>query len=1244
MNKHQYRIIDKIKFSLLRGNKGSDGRKGHNLDLGGEIGLKKIFGHGHSAFRLWGIGMFCVLNSIIPSVNAQIVGDMTSPPENQPNIISSDSGTPQIDIQTPGPGGVSRNMYSQFDIDNRGAVLNNSYLPAKTQQGLHINGNPHLANGAADIILNEVHSSDPSRLNGHIEVVGQKAQVIIANPSGITCDGCEFINAHRATLTTGRTLFTEGMLSGYQVEKGNIAIQGDGWLSSAQDYTDIIARSVTINAALWANDLKVTSGRNRVDALHEHHHTLTGDNGTGPDWGLDVSDLGGMYAGKIRLRGTRQGVGVSNGFSLNGEIAAHSGALILTSEGRIENSGTLKSTGDLIVSSQAEILNSGTLLSENDVMLASGNDFVNRNSITSGKHIRINAANLNLDQGAIMIAGIGRGGLPAAEGNILVETSGVISARGLILAAGDVAMKANGISARGGEVQAQNVTLDTGQGTLSTAATQVRAIKNLSVLSDVEVNNDNGTLTGHAISFAAPNISNRHGSIIHTGDEEWVLAGFDSFDNVNGSLKSDGETLSINSHLLNSQKGKITHTGTGSLRIYTNEADFKDAKITSNGLLTVTGNDLMFDGATIDASNIMLKANKFNHRKGRMTQHGSEDMRIHFNQELNNNQGVMLSQGDIFLHGKILNNQSGFLYTEKGDLNIRSLQLLDNRYGMISSPSGTVAVDYPLLEKHNVSVSANATNRQGMIAGRTVLITGDRPLINREGIIDASRHLNINSSFLDNDQGLLRAGEQIIINTMGHPITNRQNAKQGGIISQGVLCLESGLLENDNGLIKSGKALIINTRGSPISSRDNAQYGGIISRDLITIQSGDIYNTYGRITSEHGILLQADQLHNRKGIFGAFKGDLSMRTRTLDNSDGLIQSTGALEINTQGQALINCAEGANDDQSQINGIKSTGKMLLMLGALDNRKGYIRSYNDLSISSSRVDNQQGSLIGNREFSLKTLSPSQPIVNWGGQISGGGNLQILAGELLNQKGVIQSEMSISMNTPEHLIDNRGGMVRALGPIKISSAGFNNQHGALDASGRLELDTPNSPVENAMGLIRSHRAVNLSAVQLNNHATQMPEQGIIAPEVKLLSDRLFNTQGLITASGDLTIICKSMLYNKNGLLTSTGTLTLGADEQPTKLNIINTEGSLKAGHLLWLQGLSLTGKGAIISEGNMMLSVKQSDIGQGEIDVKGNLRFDMPYLMENRVNVNAGGGLTLIAPPDVNQREAETSAGGV
>ncbi|MGX3097331.1 two-partner secretion domain-containing protein, partial [Ursidibacter sp. B-7004-1] len=110
-----------------------------------------------------------------------------------------------------------------------------------------------------------VNSNNPSVLKGYVEVAGKKADVIIANPSGLHCDGCGVINANRATLTTGKPQIQQGSLDSFVVEKGKVTVEGKGLDNSKADYTEIISREVQANAGVWTNKaLKVVTGKNHI--------------------------------------------------------------------------------------------------------------------------------------------------------------------------------------------------------------------------------------------------------------------------------------------------------------------------------------------------------------------------------------------------------------------------------------------------------------------------------------------------------------------------------------------------------------------------------------------------------------------------------------------------------------------------------------------------------------------------------------------------------------------------------------------------------------------------------------------------------------------------------------------------------------------------------------------------------------------------------------------------------------------
>ena len=199
-------------------------------------------------------------------------------------------------------------------MPSSGAVLNNSRTNAQTQTGGMTAANPWLATGEARVILNEVNSSNPSQLNGYVEVAGRRAEVVIANPAGIQVNGGGFINAAGVTLTTGTPVMNSGHLDAFLVRGGTVRIDGLGLDTSTADHTTILTRAMQVNASLWAQALTVVTGSNEVKALatgEAAEATKIAGSGPAPTFMLDVAAIGGMYAGKIHLVGTEAGLGIN---------------------------------------------------------------------------------------------------------------------------------------------------------------------------------------------------------------------------------------------------------------------------------------------------------------------------------------------------------------------------------------------------------------------------------------------------------------------------------------------------------------------------------------------------------------------------------------------------------------------------------------------------------------------------------------------------------------------------------------------------------------------------------------------------------------------------------------------------------------------------------------------------------------------------------------------------------------------
>ena len=154
------------------------------------------------------------------------------------------NGVPIVNIAAPNASGLSHNQFNDYNVGANGVILNNATTRTQaTQLGGIILGNPNLQGSAASTILNEVNGGNPSHLRGYTEVAGPSARVIVANPYGISCNGCGFINTPRATLTTGTPILNNGRLDHFQVDGGSVSIEGAGLNAGNVDSFEIITRT-----------------------------------------------------------------------------------------------------------------------------------------------------------------------------------------------------------------------------------------------------------------------------------------------------------------------------------------------------------------------------------------------------------------------------------------------------------------------------------------------------------------------------------------------------------------------------------------------------------------------------------------------------------------------------------------------------------------------------------------------------------------------------------------------------------------------------------------------------------------------------------------------------------------------------------------------------------------------------------------------------------------------------------------
>ncbi|MHA3914411.1 filamentous hemagglutinin N-terminal domain-containing protein [Halovulum sp. GXIMD14793] len=403
------------------------------------------------------VSALCIaLISAQPVLAQSIVAD-----GNGPQVIDSANGTPMVMINTPNGQGVSHNTFAGFGVGPGGAILNNvDSNTATTQLGGIIQGNSNLSGGAAGIILNEVTSTNPSVLNGFLEVGGQRADVIVANPNGITCDGCGFINTSRLTLTTGTPSFEGERFTGFSVDGGAVAIGAGGLDASDTTTFDLLSRQITVGGVVSGQRIRIVAGRN--DVLYATGEvTEKAPDGSSPDGlAIDSTALGGMFANSITITSTEDGVGVR----APRDMAANAGGMTITADGRLVMNNasasqkvTVRSTERVVVqgdvaAQQVDVTSAEDLVLEaNARLVADSAALLNvGGDLDVGANAEITATRFDLDvAGAFRIGSgadvtsvqtlevdadslINMGTLASTDGGLLVTTSLDLTNEGLM--------------------------------------------------------------------------------------------------------------------------------------------------------------------------------------------------------------------------------------------------------------------------------------------------------------------------------------------------------------------------------------------------------------------------------------------------------------------------------------------------------------------------------------------------------------------------------------------------------------------------------------------------------------------------------------------------------------------------------------------------------------------------------------------------------------------------------------------
>jgi len=487
-----------------------------------------------------------------PIVSA--AAELTVAADSSATVGQAGNGVPIVNIAAPNGSGLSHNQFKDYNVGQQGLILNNATERTQnTQLGGIILGNSNLNGKAAGLILNEVTGANASRLQGYTEVAGKSAHVVVANPHGISCDGCGFINTPRVTLSTGTPIIENGRLDRFDVNGGNIAIEGQGLNASNVDQFDLITRSAKINAELHANKLNIIAGRNVVDAATLAATAKAPDGSDKPLLAIDSSALGGMYAGAIRLVGTEAGVGVK----LAGDMAASAGDIQIDANGQL-TMGRTAASGNLTARADSVRLEADTYAA-GTARLDARDSLVVVKSLAAGQTLVLNADQVT--NAGIIEAGVKADGSLNPSAVLNVHSRNLTNA-GTLLSGGELRIEAAGdVDNRNGTIAGETTIIRSSS--LSNGDGRVLADEQLDIATGA-LNNQAGVLqSGGDAHLIADSLTSRAGDVVASGN---LTASIQTLDNTEQGRVLAGGTAQLDIATLDNRSGIVSAGGRSSFK------------------------------------------------------------------------------------------------------------------------------------------------------------------------------------------------------------------------------------------------------------------------------------------------------------------------------------------------------------------------------------------------------------------------------------------------------------------------------------------------------------------------------------------------------------------------------------------------------------------------------------------------------------------------------------------------------
>ncbi|MDO8277739.1 MAG: filamentous hemagglutinin N-terminal domain-containing protein, partial [Burkholderiaceae bacterium] len=1116
---------------------------------------------------------------------AQITATPGAASGQKPLMDAAANGTPIVLVAPPSRAGVSRNLYEQFNVGAKGLILNNSTGNVQTQLGGWISGNLQLGLTPARIILNEVTGANASRLKGYIEIGGQKADLVIANPNGIHCDGCGFLNTGRATLATGTPQFgADGALAGLDLRQGVLSVGPGGLDATQQQQLDLMARSVSVDGEVFAQKLQAIIGANQVD-YGSLAATPQSGNGEAPRFAVDIKDLGGMYAGQIYLIATEKGLGVNS----TGRLSTLAGNLTLSVNGDL----TLKdsySAQDMQLSSAGKTALTGQTLAEGAARIDAPQQLVNSGALQ--------AASLALNTPGVQNSGSIAQAAPGAD--LALSLPGGLVNSGAIYTPGSLSVSAASVTSgaadtAGGNLRNATGSLRAGAGLRIEAGTLDLQGQQLAANQDIRVQADTLRATASSLSAGGQVALEGAGAVELT--DTTVVAG--------SGARVSGQSIAID-------RSKIAALGNVQLAsVQRFSADAAD--LSSNAALSVQGASVSLRAGTVTAVTTAGMASDGEIRLDASVVTAGRQVSLQGQGISTAGATVAAARVGIDAGAGTLNNEGGKVAASSTAADALSVSAagIHNKGGELRA-NGGLSLD---------ARGGRIDNTQGVIAGTSGTLTNLGGLSNKGGIVYTESDLNLSGTALDNSLGAIVTKGRLTVATPGSAILNA-----GGLLqADGAIALDAGsaAVDNSAGTVVAGGALSVS------AGEVDTTAGTLAAGGQLDVTTGQLTGNGASLGSGGAMNLSVSDEASLSTAAANAGGHLTLSAGTVQASGAVFKSNGNTQVTAsaiagglwqaQGdvtaatQGSLNVAgggllaggnvsatgQGITTDSAQVSG----QNVVLDAGAgtLSNVGGKISAVaamgTALHVRAHGIDNTGGTLNSTADAILD--ASGQTLDNTGGTIQVTGRLQMLAGELVNRKGVLNADSALSLQG--FALDNNGGAIYSKGNLSIDTAGrtLDNTGGSLKADGHTSLS--------AGAILSSGGAISAGTAAADGAITR-------AGTVTVRAASLDSSSGRISGTQELDILVTQRLAVAGATLETGGRLSAGA------ASIDAAGASLSAG-----AALSVIATGALDLTG---ASVKSAGDGNADLALSGESLAARGATVHGNAAVSLSSGGTLDA----------------